>query len=58
MFGKRNGIHTDEVCVGFSIRRFEIKPVNVDKPVFVPLLTAHMAGGFNVRIYHRASNEM
>ncbi|MCD7451094.1 hypothetical protein HAX54_009542 [Datura stramonium] len=38
------------------LRRFEIKPaVKVEKPIFVPLLTAHMVGGLNVRIHHRNS---
>ncbi|XP_016479971.2 cytochrome P450 94B3-like [Nicotiana tabacum] len=37
------------------LKRFEIKPVNVDKPIFVPLLTAYMAGGLNVRICNRAN---
>ncbi|KAL6177627.1 hypothetical protein ACLB2K_049152 [Fragaria x ananassa] len=37
------------------LRRFEIKPVHkMDKPVFVPLLTAHMAGGLKVLVQKRS----
>nr|GEV64296.1 cytochrome P450 94B3-like [Tanacetum cinerariifolium] len=32
------------------LKRFEIVPVSLDKPVFVPLLTAHMVGGLQVRV--------
>ncbi|KAE8123914.1 hypothetical protein FH972_018833 [Carpinus fangiana] len=32
------------------LRRFEFKPVCENRPAFVPLLTGHMAGGFNVRV--------
>ncbi|CAN0925395.1 Cytochrome P450 94B1 [Linum grandiflorum] len=35
------------------LRRFEIRLVSSDKPVFVPLLTAHMAGGLNVLVKRR-----
>lgn len=35
------------------LKRFRIRPVNRDRPVFVPLLTAHMAGGFKVRVHRR-----
>lgn len=35
------------------LRRFEIRPVCSDRPVFVPLLTAHMAGGFKVSVEKR-----
>ncbi|KAA8542129.1 hypothetical protein F0562_023281 [Nyssa sinensis] len=38
------------------LRQFEIKPVNSDRPVFVPLLTAHMAGGFKVTVRRRTGN--
>ncbi|XP_009604998.1 cytochrome P450 94B3-like [Nicotiana tomentosiformis] len=53
--GKEMAFTQMKYVLASVLRRFEIKPVNVDKPVFVPLLTAHMAGGFNVRIYHRGS---
>ncbi|XP_054802392.1 cytochrome P450 94B3-like [Prosopis cineraria] len=40
--------------VAFSIlRRFRIRHISPDQPLFVPLLTAHMAGGFNVLICKR-----
>ncbi|KAH7528231.1 hypothetical protein FEM48_Zijuj05G0050500 [Ziziphus jujuba var. spinosa] len=35
------------------LKRFEIRPVCVDRPVFVPLLTAHMAGGLKVSVAKR-----
>lgn len=36
--------------VASIISRFNFEPVCLDPPVFVPLLTAHMAGGFKVRV--------
>nr|XP_009762682.1 PREDICTED: cytochrome P450 94B3-like [Nicotiana sylvestris] len=45
--GKEMAFTQMKYVLASVLRRFEIKPVNVDKPVFVPLLTAHMAGGFN-----------
>lgn len=39
--------------VASILRQFEIKPVVSEKPVFVPLLTAHMAGGLKVVIQKR-----
>ncbi|KAE8727107.1 Cytochrome P450 94B3 [Hibiscus syriacus] len=35
------------------LKRFQIRPVNGDQPVFVPLLTGHMAGGLNVMVKRR-----
>ncbi|KAH6823778.1 cytochrome P450 [Perilla frutescens var. hirtella] len=35
------------------IKRFIIRPVAPDRPVFVPLLTAHMAKGFKVLVRRR-----
>ncbi|XP_054820672.1 cytochrome P450 94B3-like [Prosopis cineraria] len=40
--------------VASIVSRFRIKPVCENQPVFVPLLTAHMAGGFKVRIYKKS----
>ncbi|ESQ45697.1 hypothetical protein EUTSA_v10011125mg [Eutrema salsugineum] len=40
--------------VGSVLSRFEIVPVNKDRPVFVPLLTAHMAGGLKVKLKSRS----
>ncbi|XP_059302911.1 cytochrome P450 94B3-like [Lycium ferocissimum] len=56
--GKEMAFTQMKYVLASVLRRFEIKPVNVDKPVFVPLLTAHMVGGFNVRIYHRGSERV
>ncbi|KAK4735127.1 hypothetical protein R3W88_009388 [Solanum pinnatisectum] len=53
--GKEMAFTQMKYVLASVLRRFEIKPVKVEKPVFVPLLTAHMVGGFNVRIHHRAS---
>ncbi|KAL8252165.1 hypothetical protein R6Q59_035858 [Mikania micrantha] len=35
------------------LSRFELEPVSSEEPVFVPLLTAHMHGGFKVRVHKR-----
>lgn len=35
------------------LRQFELRPVNQQEPVFVPLLTGHMAGGFKVMVRKR-----
>lgn len=35
------------------LQRFECRPVSPNKPVFVPLLTAHMAGGLKVIVRKR-----
>ncbi|CAN4087968.1 unnamed protein product [Withania somnifera] len=51
--GKEMAFTQMKYVLASVLRRFEIKPVKVEKPVFLPLLTAHMAGGLNVRIYHR-----
>ncbi|PIA51183.1 hypothetical protein AQUCO_01100189v1, partial [Aquilegia coerulea] len=40
--------------VASVLNRFEIRPVGSDQPVFVPLLTAHMAGGLKVRVQPRS----
>ncbi|KAM3319267.1 cytochrome 94B3-like [Capsicum chacoense] len=53
--GKEMAFTQMKYVLASVLRRFEIKPVKVEKPVFMPLLTAHMAGGFNVRICHRDS---
>ncbi|XP_055827086.1 cytochrome P450 94B3-like [Solanum dulcamara] len=51
--GKEMAFTQMKYVLASVLRRFEMKPVNVEKPVYVPLLTAHMAGGFNVRMYER-----
>ena len=42
--------------VASILRRFEIRPAGSDRPVFVPLLTAHMAGGFKVVVQKRSGS--
>ncbi|KAL3617562.1 hypothetical protein CASFOL_037883 [Castilleja foliolosa] len=39
--------------VATVLSRFEFEPVSKEEPVFVPMLTAYMAGGFNVRVRRR-----
>ncbi|KZV20254.1 hypothetical protein F511_25523 [Dorcoceras hygrometricum] len=39
--------------VASIVTRFRIRPTSMVPPVFVPLLTAHMAGGFNVFVCRR-----
>ncbi|XP_010496429.1 PREDICTED: cytochrome P450 94B3 [Camelina sativa] len=39
--------------VASILDRFVIEPIPADKPVFVPMLTAHMAGGMQVRVRRR-----
>ncbi|CAN4105354.1 unnamed protein product [Withania somnifera] len=53
--GKEMAFTQMKYVLATVLSQFEIKPVNVENPVFVPLLTAHMVGGLNVRIYHRDS---
>jgi len=43
-----------EYVVASILNHFVISPVSHEHPRFVPLLTAHMAGGFNVRIKLRS----
>ncbi|XVF54679.1 hypothetical protein PTKIN_Ptkin05aG0200200 [Pterospermum kingtungense] len=51
--GKEMAFIQMKLVVASVLRRFEIKPVCRDQPVFVPLLTAHMAGGFKVLVKRR-----
>jgi cytochrome P450 len=44
-----------QYVVASILNRFEFKPVSVDQPIFVPFLTAYMAGGFKVRVHKRVS---
>ncbi|KAG2273344.1 hypothetical protein Bca52824_067899 [Brassica carinata] len=39
--------------VASMLNRFHIEPIGTDNPVFVPMLTAHMAGGMQVRVRRR-----
>lgn len=51
--GKEMAFIQMKYVVASILRRFEIRPVSSKRPVFVPLLTAHMAGGFKVSISKR-----
>ncbi|KAF8094965.1 hypothetical protein N665_0348s0048 [Sinapis alba] len=51
--GKEMAFMQMKYFVGSVLSRFEILPVSKHTPVFVPLLTAHMAGGLKVKIKRR-----
>ncbi|CAK7336694.1 unnamed protein product [Dovyalis caffra] len=51
--GKEMAFMQMKYVVASILRRFEIKPVCHDQPVFVPLLTAHMVGGLKVMVQRR-----
>ncbi|KZV46492.1 hypothetical protein F511_10597 [Dorcoceras hygrometricum] len=51
--GKEMAFIQMKYVVASVLSRFEFLPVRQDKPIFVPLLTAHMAGGFPVRVRPR-----
>ncbi|KAL2515116.1 Cytochrome [Forsythia ovata] len=51
--GKEMAFIQMKYVVASVLRRFEFVPENLDRPIFVPLLTAYMAGGFNVRVRRR-----
>ncbi|KAL0691977.1 hypothetical protein Bca4012_059157 [Brassica carinata] len=51
--GKEMAFMQMKYVVGSVLSRFEIIPVCENRPVFVPLLTAHMAGGLKVKIKRR-----
>ena len=52
--GKEMAYIQMKYVVASIVNRFRIEPVCDKQPVFVPLLTAHMAGGFNVRVYKKS----
>lgn len=51
--GKQMAFLHMKYVVASILQQYEIRPVGSDKPVFVPLLTAHMAGGLKVLIHRR-----
>ncbi|XVE67702.1 hypothetical protein DITRI_Ditri09bG0009700 [Diplodiscus trichospermus] len=51
--GKEMAFVQMKYVVASILRRFGIKPVLSEKPVYVPLLTAHMTGGMKVLIQKR-----
>ncbi|KAH0940236.1 hypothetical protein HID58_007697 [Brassica napus] len=53
--GKEMAFMQMKYVVGSVLSRFEIITVCKNRPVFVPLLTAHMAGGLKVKIKRRES---
>ena len=52
--GKEMAFIQMKYVVASILRRFEIRPAGSNRPVFVPLLTAHMAGGFKVVVRKRS----
>lgn len=51
--GKEMAFIQMKYVVSSVLRRFEIRPVSLYRPGFIPLLTAHMAGGLKVRVIKR-----
>ncbi|OVA09517.1 Cytochrome P450 [Macleaya cordata] len=51
--GKEMAFIQMKYVVASVLRRFKVKPVSLEEPVFVPFLTAQMAGGFRVRVQPR-----
>ncbi|XVF49643.1 hypothetical protein PTKIN_Ptkin04bG0029500 [Pterospermum kingtungense] len=51
--GKEMAFIQMKYVVASILKRFEIRPVCNDEPVFVPLLTGHMAGGLKVLVKRR-----
>ncbi|KAK3036450.1 hypothetical protein RJ639_030049 [Escallonia herrerae] len=51
--GKELALIQMKYVVASILKRFQIKPVGSEQAVFVPLLTAHMAGGFKVTVRRR-----
>lgn len=51
--GKEMAFIQMKYVVASILREFEIRPVSSNRPVFVPLLTAHMAGGLKVLVRKR-----
>lgn len=54
--GKEMAFAQMKYAMASILRRFEIRPVNSDAPVFVPRLTAHMAGGLKVLVRKRGTD--
>ncbi|XP_022982702.1 cytochrome P450 94B3 [Cucurbita maxima] len=55
--GKEMAFIQMKYVVASILSQFRIKPIAADHPVFVPLLTAHMAGGFKVLCQRREKEE-
>lgn len=54
--GKEMAFIQMKYVVATVLNRFEIRPVCENQPAFVPLLTAHMAGGLKVMVKRRNGN--
>ncbi|KAM0035199.1 putative cytochrome P450 [Helianthus debilis subsp. tardiflorus] len=52
--GKEMAFTQMKYVMASVLSRFELVPVSLEEPVFVPLLTAHMDGGFKVRVHSRS----
>lgn len=53
--GKEMAFIQMKYVAALILHRFEIKPIALNQPVFVPHMTAYMAGGFNVRVILKAN---
>ncbi|XP_022738199.1 cytochrome P450 94B3-like [Durio zibethinus] len=51
--GKEMAFIQMKYVVASILRRFEIRPICQDQPIFIPLLTAYMAGGLKVLVRRR-----
>ncbi|CAI9763136.1 unnamed protein product [Fraxinus pennsylvanica] len=51
--GKEFAFIQMKYIVASILKRFKFRPVSSDRPVFVPLLTAHLEGGLNVFVQKR-----
>uniref|UniRef100_A0A6N2MDM0 Cytochrome P450 n=1 Tax=Salix viminalis TaxID=40686 RepID=A0A6N2MDM0_SALVM len=56
--GKEMAFVQMKYVMASMLDRFKIKPVSSASPVFVPLLTAHMAGGLEVLVQKRTQTSM
>ncbi|MFS7911017.1 putative cytochrome P450 [Helianthus anomalus] len=52
--GKEMAFTQMKYVMASVLSRFKLVPVSLEEPVFVPLLTAHMDGGFRVRVRSRS----
>ncbi|KAK1359615.1 Cytochrome P450, E-class, group IV [Heracleum sosnowskyi] len=52
--GKEMALIQMKYVVASVLRRFKFRPVGLEKPVYVPLLTACMGGGLKVRVRKRS----
>ncbi|XP_068648603.1 cytochrome P450 94B3-like [Aristolochia californica] len=55
--GKEMAFIQMKYVVASILEQFELVPVRQDIPAFVPLLTAHMAGGLNVSVQRRKEED-